>query len=407
MTDVEIRPVAEGELPGYFRTIVETFGDDVRDEQRELFATLFEPERSLAGFDDGEVVGTTLIHSRTLTVPGGPRPVAGVTMVAVAPTHRRRGLLTALMHRQLTGLHEQGQEAVAALWASQAPIYGRFGYGTATRDVAITGTKDAMRVRAEVPAGSGRVVLAPVERARPYEVQVHGALAATTVGFLARDDRWWDRVVFDGDIVRAGASSRRHALHTEQDGSVTGYATYRVKPDWAAGGEVQVGEVLATTPAAYAALWRFLAGIDLQPRLVRRHAPLDDPLDAMLVDPRSLQRDVQDALWVRLVDLDRALAARTYSAAVDVVLEVTDDVCPWNAGRWRLSGDGTGAVCAPSTDPPDLTVAVRELGAAYLGGTRLGLLAAAGLVTEHTPGALAAADRAFAGERQPWCPEVF
>ena len=407
MTDVELRPADSTELPAFYRCAIETFGGDVRDEDRERFGRLFEPERSLAVVDRGSIVGTTAIYTRNLTVPGGPRPAACVTMVTIAPTHRRRGLLTELMRRQLTDLHEREQEPVAALWASQAPIYGRFGYGSAARDVTVTGTKDKMRLRPEVPLGSGRIELVPLERARAAFDGVYGAVAPGTPGLLSRDERWWDRLLFDGETVREGAGSRRHALHTEEDGSVTGYATYRLRHAPGDNGGVEVGEVFGTTPAAYAALWRFLAGIDLFPTVRRWHAPADDPLDAMVLDSRAVSRDVQDSLWIRLVDVERALATRTYAAALDVVLEVTDAFCPWNAGRVRLSGDGSGAACARTSDPADLTLSSTELGAAYLGGPRLAALAAAGLVTEHTPGALAAASRAFAGDREPWCPEVF
>lgn len=410
MTDVELRPVDSAELPGFFRAMVETFGEDVRDDDRERFATVFEPARSLACLDSGEIVGTAGIYTRQLTLPGGPRPVAAVTLVSVAPTHRRRGLLTDMMRRQLTDLHEGRLEPVAALWASEAPIYGRFGYGPAVRQVSLSGSKDGLRLRPDVPVGSGRIVLATPERARPHMVEVYQRTAAGTVGFLGRTDRWWDRTGYDGEHVRQGASARRHALHLEQDGTVSGYATYRLRDAWTPtqnDSEVRVGDVYADTVPAYAALWSFLAGIDLHPRVSRRMAPLDDPLDHMLLDPRALRREVQDSLWVRLVDVDRALAHRTYSTGIDVVLEVTDAFCPWNAGRWRLSGDGSGAVCERTTDPAQLTVSSTDLGTAYLGGPTLASLGAAGLVTEHAPGALAAASRAFASDRQPWCPEVF
>ena len=165
--------------------------------------------------------------------------------------------------------------------------------------------------------------------------------------------------------------------------------------------------MLATTPTAYASLWAFLAGIDLAPMLTRNRAPLDDPLQHIVADVRALDMSVYDALWVRLADVGRALAARTYSTPVDVVLEVVDEFCPWNAGRWRLSADGSGAVCERTQDPADLALSSTELGTVYLGGPTLVALAGAGLVTEMRPGALAAASRAFAGERMPWCPEVF
>ncbi|HEV7657535.1 MAG TPA: GNAT family N-acetyltransferase [Mycobacteriales bacterium] len=410
MTDLELRPIDRTELPAFYRTLSEVFGEDPDDRDRESFGTVFEPERSLATFEAGQVVATAGIYTRDMTVPGGPRPVAAVTVVAVQPTHRRRGLLTAMMRRELTELHEEQREPVAALWASEATIYGRFGYGIAARQLAWTGEKHRLRLRPDVPTGTGRVTLVPAEQAKPAEAAVYEALREVTPGFLSRPGAWADRMIADPAHIRAGASARRHALHTEQDGTVTGYATYRTKQDGTPRrneSELRVDDVFAATPEAYAALWTFLSGIDLVPNVIRRRAPLDDPLQHMMADSRALEAWVYDSLWIRLADVGRALATRTYSAAVDVVLDVRDEFCPWNAGRWRLSGDASGATCEPTSDPADLALSSTGLGGAYLGGPTLAGLGAAGLVSELTPGALAATSAAFAGARAPWCPEVF
>jgi len=410
MTDVELRPIDLAELPGFYRALAETFGEDPRDDDREQFARTFEPERSIAAFDGGEVVATAGAYSLQMTLPGGPRPVAGVTIVGVLPTHRRRGLLTEMMRRQLTELQERQREPVAALWASEGGIYGRFGYGVAARQVGLTGDKTRMRLRPGTSVGSGRVVLAGPERARPQEISVYEQVRPATVGFLGRSDAWWDRLFWDPEHVRSGATARRHALYYEQDGTVTGYVTYRLKEDWGPGrndSEVRVQDLLATTPAAYAALWAYVAGIDLHPQLRKDRAPLDDPVQHLLADARALRPEVYDSLWVRLADVGRALAGRAYSAPVDVVLQVADEFCPWNAGRWRLSGDESGATCERSTDPADLVLTAAELGSVHLGGPTLAGLAAAGRVEERTAGAVRAASRAFAEDRQPWCPEIF
>jgi predicted acetyltransferase len=410
MTDLELRPIDRTEFPDFYRVLSEVFLEDPHDQDREMLGTVFEPERSLAAFDDGQIVATAGIYTRDMTVPGGPRPVAGVTVVSVLPTHRRRGLLTAMMRRQLTGLNEEHREPVAALWASEGGIYGRFGYGVAARQLAWSGPKEKLRVRPGIPLGTGRVVLAAPEQARPHEEAVYEALRPTSVGFLARPGAWGDRIAADPERNRSGASARRHALHTEQDGSVTGFAVYRTRQAGGPGrneSAIEVDDVLATTPAAYASLWSYLAGIDLTPMLSRHRAPLDDPLQHILANVRVLDMSMYDSLWVRLADMGRALAARAYSTPVDVVLDVVDEFCPWNAGRWRLSADGSGAVCERTQDPADLALSSTELGAVYLGGPTLVALAAAGLVTELRPGALAAASRAFAGDRMPWCPEVF
>ena len=409
MTDLDLRPADRTEWPAFHRCFTEVFGEDPRDDDRDLAGLVFEPERSLAVFDGGEIVATAGAYTRDLTVPGGPRPVAAVTVVAVKPTHRRRGLLTGMMRRQLTELHEGQREPVAALWASEGGIYGRFGYGVAARQASWRGTKDRMRLRPEVPVGSGRPVLVRTEAARPHLVRLYERTAAATVGFLGRPGRWWDKLLTDPEHWRGGATSRRYVLWTEQDGSVTGCATYRTKEDWTRtenSSEVRVHDVVAESPEAYAGLWTFLAGIDLHPVLTRDRAPLDDPLPLLLADHRSVQAQVYDSLWIRLADVGRALAGRTYRAPVDVVLDVRDELCPWNAGTWRLAGDPTGATCERTSAPADLTLSVRELGRAYLGGPTLTSMADAGLV-DGAPATVAAAGLAFSGERSPWCPEVF
>jgi predicted acetyltransferase len=409
MTDLDLRPADLAEWPAFHRCFSEVFGEDPRDDDRELAGLVFEPERSLAVFDAGEVVATAGAYTRDLTVPGGPRPVAGVTVVAVQPTHRRRGLLTGMMRRQLTDLHEGQREPVAALWASEGGIYGRFGYGVAARQASWRAAQDRMRLRPDVAVGSGRAVLARPEAARPHVVRLYGQAAARTVGFLSRPGRWWDRVLADPEHWRGGATSRRYALWTEQDGTVTGFATYRTKDEWTRSenrSEVRVHDVVAADPQAYAGLWSFLSGIDLHPVLTRDRASLDDPLALLLADHRAVQAQVYDSLWIRLADVGRGLAGRTYRVPVDVVLDVRDEFCPWNAGTWRLAGDPTGATCERTSAPADLTLSVRELGRAYLGGPTLAAMAAAGLV-DGSADTVAAVSLAFSGEQQPWCPEVF
>jgi predicted acetyltransferase len=411
MADVELRPIGAEEFPAYFRTIVETFGEDPRDSDRELDQMVFEPERSLAGFDGDRIVATAGIYSRAMTLPGGPRPVAAVTLVSVAPTHRRRGVLTEMMRRELTELHEEQREPVAVLWASEGVIYGRFGYGLAARRAALTGRVQDMRLRSDLLTGAGRVRLASAEEARPHLERVYEQVRGREVGWLDRLDRWWDYRLYDPEHWRHGATSFRFALHTLEGGTVGGYGIYRVKQDWDGPArnetEVQVIEVAAADPQAYAAVWSFLTNLDLTRNVRKRISPLDEPLQHMVTDPRTVRLEVIDALWVRLADVGRALAERTYGEDVDIVVDVTDEFCPWNAGRWRLSGGPTGASCDRTVDPADLALSSAELGAAYLGGTTLATLAAAGRVTELRPGAVTAASRALAGDRQPWCPEVF
>ena len=213
----------------------------------------------------------------------------------------------------------------------------------------------------------------------------------------------------DPEPFRNGAEALRVAI-AEVDGVAVGYAMFRRKGGWEAAGPrgtVSVREVVAATPAVARALWGVLVDLDLMATTEAWPLALDDPISHLLVDPRAAEPRIADNVWVRLLDVPAALRARRYAAPVDVVLEVTDALLPANAGRWRLSGGPEQAEVSATDSPADLSLDVRELGAAYLGGTGLSGLAAAGLVTEHRPGALAEAATAFGWAQAPVCGWVF
>lgn len=408
-----IRPVAVTEFPEFYRAILDAFGEDVRDSERDNDLAVFEPERSLAVFDGDQVVGTAGAYTRRLTVPGRTVPIAAVTLVSVAPTHRRRGLLTAMMRRQLTEVREAGREPIAALWASEGSIYGRFGYGLAARHATLTGQTHRMGLRPSTDLGTGRIRQVTPAELPALVGELYGRTAERRVGWLDRPGRWWRPVLFDPEHRRNGASGMRAVVHEGSDGHVDGYAVYQIRGDWQPSGpdgEVRVREILAATPQGYAALWQFILNLDLVRRVRAPLRPPDEPLQHLVTDPRSVELSLVDNLWVRVVDVGRALAARRYARDIDLVLDVGDEFCPWNAGRWRLTGGPDGAECtraAGGSRAVDLVLTSTDLGAALLGGTSLAVLAAAGRVREARPGTLRAATTAFAADRQPWCPEVF
>jgi predicted acetyltransferase len=371
-----------------------------------------EMDRSLALFDGELVLATSGIYSRTLTVPGGLVPCAAVTWVTVAPTVRRRGVLTEMMRRQLTELHEQQREPVAALWASEFPIYGRFGYAPAAFRGGLVGRSERLRLRPDVDLGTGTVRLVDRETYQPAATALHDAVRRLVPGNLDRDQRWWDRELLDLADNRDGATALRFLLHTEADGTVTGYAAWRMKGTWdddrgEPDGVLQVEEVRASSTQAYASLWKVLLSVDLVRTVKVPMASPDDPLRHLITDGRALAARPVDSLWVRLVDVDRALAARRYPAPIDLVLEVRDEFCPWNAGRWRLTGHPAGGHCGRTDRDPDLVLGIEELSAAYLGGVSLGSLQAAGRVTEVSPGAVTLASTSFRWPVTPWCPDMF
>jgi predicted acetyltransferase len=357
------------------------------------------------------VAATSGIFSRTLTVPGAVVPCAGITWVTVAPTHRRQGVLTAMMRRQLTELHEQEREPVAALWAAEFPIYGRFGYAPATFHGGFVGRTERLRLRPDVDLGTGRVALVDRETYQPAAAALHDTVRRFVPGNLARDQRWWDRRLQDEPDERDGATALRFLLHTEADGAVTGYAAWRMKAGWTDDGEPDgtliVMEVRAGNTQAYAALWKVLLSIDLVRTLRVEKPSVDDPLRHLVTDGRALNSRPSDALWVRLVDVGRALSARRYPTRIDLVFEVRDEFCEWNTGRWHVWGHPSGAFCDRTDRDPDIVLGIEELSAVYLGGTSLATLQAAGRVTEISPGAVTQASTAFRWPVTPWCPDEF
>jgi predicted acetyltransferase len=401
LTAVEPAPITADEIPDFVEATYSAFHNDPAPHHLERWERVLEPERTLALRDRGRIVAGTGIFSRTLTVPGGEVPLAGVTLVGVRPTHRRRGLMSALMRRQLSDIHDAGREAVAALWASESVIYGRFGYGFAALASQL---KVATRTAQLRRTSDLQVDFLPPSDAIPAMREVFEAVRPQVPGMLDREGPWWEDRLRDHESDRDGAQPLRAVV---TDGA---YALYSAKPRFALdrpAGEISVREVVAATAEGRTAVWSYLLGLDLIAELTWDLGPSDDPLPHMVANAQDVHVWVGDSLWVRLVDVPRALAARSYRQPFEVVLEVADDVCPWNAGRWALRWDGETATCARTATPAGLELTAAELGAAYLGGTTLERLARAGRVRELRTGALAQASAAFQGERAPWCPEIF
>jgi predicted acetyltransferase len=419
-----IRPITGEEHAGFRRVHEHAFNGGPLPEARVARGLRqFEADRSLAALDpalpDGEaVVGTTGVYSLRMAVPGAVLPVAGVTAVSVLPTHRRRGVLRSLMHRQLADIAARGDEPVAALWAAETPIYGRYGYGRASSSGYLEFHRGEGALDRQAPANPRLTLrLADPAEAAAELAKVHDAVLAGQPGFFARDDDWWGRVLDDEPGERHGAGPLR-CLLAEDGSEVRGYALYATRARWddATGlpdGQLVVRELVAADPAAGAALWQNLLDRDLITSVTAELRPADDPVLHQLLDQRRARERLADGLWVRIIDLPAALSGRAYSGPVDVVLEVTDPLLPGNAGRWRLRAGGPGSAesgrarCERTGEPADLALDIRELGAAYLGGTRLGTLGQAGLVRELRPGTLLPLSAALTWDPAPWCPRIF
>ena len=374
--------------------------DDIAMWQR-----VTDPARTVGVREDGELVATGAILRRELTVPGATLPVAGVSGIGVVAGHTRRGHMGKIMRRLLDDAHEAG-ETVASLWASEGAIYGRYGFGLATRSMRYDLQVDRVALRADAPVPEAPVQTlepaAALERIRPFYDRVRTGIP----GMLDRPGAWWEKRIHDPEHNRDGAGPLRAAVQPGPDGEPAGYALFAAKAGWddhGPAGSVTVRELVAETPEAHAGLWRFLLGLDLVRTLQWRLAPDHAPLVHLAAGNDAINRRAGDGLFVRLLDVDAALSARTYATGADLVLEVDDPSCPWNTGRHRLR-DGR---CEPTDDPADLALGAEALGAIYLGGTPLTALAGAGRVRELREGALAEAATAFRGTVEPWCPEIF
>ena len=333
-----------------------------------------------------------------MTVPGGTVPTAGVTVVGVLPTHRRRGILTSMMRRQL----EDGPEPVAALWASEPTIYGRFGYGLAS----FTGEIDVPKVAAalalsEGPRGQVRVVTA--EEALESFPALYDAVRAERPGMMSRTRDWWEH-----RRLRNPDSESKPLVRAllELDGAPAGYILYRVTQkfeSWATAGHVDVLEALGTSPAAMREIWRYLFEFDWTSRIEAGQLPADHDLLLLAADPNALKFKLGNGLWVRLLDLPVALAARSYAGDDAVVFDVSDAFLQDNEGRWRLAG----GQAERTDDEAELRLDVTALGSAYLSGVTFCELLRAGRIEELHEGAAARADALFRTEQAPWCPEIF
>lgn len=404
-TALTVAALTAADLPDILDIDASAFGQDMpQDFLDELIVPWLELDRFVGARDPAagdQLVAAGCIFSKRMTFPGGAvRPVAGVSWIGVRPGWRRRGLLRDLMRAQLHGLHDTAAEPIAILTASEGSLYGRFGYGQAIQ-----------RSRFSIAHAAGfrpGVATEPVleiraEQAAPLIKPLYERVSATRPGNLARRDELWRLRLSDHDTLRDGASKRRFAVHPD------GYVSYRLKGDWGDRGPnytLLLDEICAATPVAFASLWRFLLDMDLTREITYNQGWVGDPLLTLLEDPRAVINTVRDHVWLRLVDLDRAIGLRTYSAPARLVVDVSDGFCPWNQGRWLFDLDAAGGSVQRTDDAAQVRIDIRDLGACFLGGTPLGALVTAGHVTGRSE-ALLTLGAALATPVAPWCPEGF
>ncbi|MGE7438911.1 GNAT family N-acetyltransferase [Kitasatospora sp. NPDC001175] len=380
---------------------LETYDDEMRARHRKFLLRC----NRIGAYADGRLVGLLAAVRLRVSVPGGGLPCAGLTFVCVAPTHRRRGVLSELVAELWRRCAVAGRP-LAALWASEAAIYGRYGFGAATRLCTVEiDSRRPLDLRV-APDPRPLRLLDPAEAPEVLGPR-YEASRAERAGRLARDGYWWrEQILPEQDEDDDELSPPRVVVLG--DGPSLDYAVYRTRGGEDSPGVVEVYELEAGTGRAAAALWSYLAGIDLTGRVRAWGRPADDPLLLIAAD-RDQVRVTQEfpALWLRLADVGAALTGRSWAAPVDLVLDVSDGSIPANNGRFRLAAGPGGESYRASAEPADLSLDVRDLAACYLGGTRVGDLVRAGLVAEHTAGAARVLDAALYTDRLPFTSDEF
>jgi len=401
----ELRAVKESELESFIDVMAGAFGERRNPWHDRWFHQQVTPEMTLAAFEDGAVVGTSAALPMTLSVPGSRCPVAGITAVGVLPTHRRRGLLRAMMDAQLRQARIAGTP-LAILWASEGSIYGRFGFGPATRRLQLNFETSDATLRHETVSGALRMV--GREEALQIMPKVYQRVVETRPGLVTRDHTTWEFLSADDDPhLPANEAHHYFVIHGE---TPDGYVIYRIRPGWSSSGPratAVVTELVAEAPGAAADLWRYVVNLDLVTKVEARQRPVDEPVLWMVRDPQRIEVLWQTGIWARLLDVPGALTGRRYQQDGDLVFEVSDDVIPEVRGRFHLRVQGGVGACGVTEERPDLRLGVAELSCGYLGQLCYGALARAGRIEEVSSGAATQADRLLGWDPPPWCLDDF
>jgi predicted acetyltransferase len=409
----EVRTIGEADVAAWVSCMKVGFFGQVAEGEPEFRRGGMDLDRSWGAFDGNHVVGTLRSIATALSVPGPAGAhvaAAGLTNVTVAPTHRRRGLLSDMITRDLRASADRG-EAVGILIASEYPIYGRFGYGPAVEGTTCSLDASLARFR-EQALGSfaGSVELVDLGGLRRLAPPLYEQLRQVRPGFIERNDRWWDRELQQITVPGSEPLKGYQAVYRSAEGEAEGYVRYHGKEEWdqmRPKVTLTVDELVAVTTGAYHRLWQYCCEVDWVTRVEAGERSVDEVLPWLLTDGRLFRQTSRfDFVWLRMLDVAAALSARRYLSPGQVTIEVVDPL-GLAAGRYLLDGGPSGASCAPTDKTPDLSLPVHCLGSAYLGGVPLATLAAAGLVDEHRAGSVATFDAMLRWAVAPWCSTWF
>ena len=396
---MEIRYITEDEILESHIAVERANGAHGNEAHLPFFSEALKDGRGVAAVEDGDIVGFAIAYPLDMSVERRMLPTTLVDGVGVLPTHRRRGILNRMMDFHLRDFHERG-ETLSGLGASEAIIYGRYGYGIGSMQVDFSIDRRDTAFTDE-PSPQGKYRFIDKKDALRILPEVAVRASANRSGFLKGTESLWKLYLSDNESRREGASELFHVTY-EEDGQVDGYVTYRTRRD-----TLIIHELMSGSANAHAALWKFCFGVDLMARIDAPKRPVDDHLPWMLANPRRLHQSLRDDLWLRLVDVKDALSRRTYAHEGRLVFEIQDTFCPWNDGAYELEGSPQGATCAPTTKAPDISLSAGDLAAAYLGATTFTALSRAGRAQENTSKTFALADNMFRADLQPWWPNEF
>lgn len=404
---VDIRPILEHELDAFVDLMDVAYLQDSNKERRDHYRTINELDRSFGAFDGDQLVGTISAYSLDLTVPGERTvPMGGTTVVAVRPTHRRRGILRGMIDIHLDDVRRRA-EPLAGLWASEATIYGRFGYGCAIDFVTFEIRSDATTIMGSIDE---RVRIRMVDKVEFAEAaqRFYESMRLARPGELTRTPAWWNaRRLAQSSLGGSGMSSYRYAL-AERDNQLVGYLHYRTKDVVRGGvsrGEVHVAELLGLDADVELAFWRFLFAIDLTTAVRAPFRSMDDPLLQRIGDRRAVKTSVSDGVYLRFMDVTKALEGRTYSVPGTLTIEVTDHTDLQGTYRLEVRDDGR-ACCTQADGVSDVILNSRTLAACYLGGCRVSAMARAGRVA-GSAASIRLADLMFDNQYLPIAREIF
>jgi len=405
--DLTIRQVDEGDLESFALVLQSAF--DISSQEAATLMDRLEGNaplrRTLAAFAGSELVGTLGCYPFELTVPGGTLPMAGTAVVSVDPQHRRKGVMHALMRSHLDDIRETG-DPLAGLWASDATLYGRYGYGPATDAMVLhldSREADFRTNEAGLPARS--IEFGEAQSVLPA---VYDRIRRDRPGLIRRADVWWRLGMF-ADAARGSSQdfSRRFAVHGIGE-CIDGYVAYSLRPESVDRSEahVKIVEIMAETPESYMALWKFVTHVEEFPIVEYSNLPVDDELRWLLVDPRSALSSTRDALWLRILDVEQALAGRAYGEHGTLSIRIMDPVYEDNSGTYLLDLSGDVALCVRSGGVAEISMDIDVLSSIYLGGRAVAPFVRAGRI-RCSPEVARKADRFFKWHRAPWCPESF